>query len=164
VAETANTKVIYDGRVVTARTRDCLLYATELYRKRTGDKRFEIRLAQGSFSNSVEASGSTHFGDATFDARTKGIGMNDEEIRILNRCLRDAGCATGIRDHRDDMDPHIHGIVLVDAQASSSAKWQMDEYDAGRNMLSNRKRDRNPYRPKPKVRFSYTLGKPVKRS
>lgn len=162
--ETANTRVLFDGRPVTARVRDCLLYAQALYRKRSGNKRFKIRLAQGSFSGgAVEASGSTHDGDAVVDARTAGIGMTAPDIRLLSRCLKDAGAQPFVRDERDGMDPHLHVLFAWDAQMAASAKRQVVDYDNGLNGLTNRKRDRNSYRTKPKLRFSYALGEPVPR-
>lgn len=162
--ETANTRVLFDRRPVTARVRDCLLYAQALYRKRSGDKRFKIRLAQGSFSGgSVEASGSTHDGDAVVDVRTRGIGMTAPEIRMLSRALKDAGAQPFVRDERDGMDPHLHVLFGWDGQMAASAKRQLVDYDKGLNGLTNRKRDRNTYRTKPKLRFSYALGEPVRR-
>lgn len=158
--ETANTRVQYDGQTVTARTRDLLHYAEALWQKR-GRHSKRIRLAQGSFSTSVSASGSTHAGDGAFDVRTTGVGLARKETVSLLRALRDSGAAAAIRDERDGMDDHIHGVVIDDRQESDSAKWQVEEYKAGRNMLSNGKRDRYPYRPTPLVRYSYTAGKPL---
>lgn len=162
--ETANTRVLFDGEPVTARVRDCLLFAQALYRKRSGNKRFRIRLAQGSFSGgAVEASGTTHDGDAVVDARTTGIGMTAPEIRMLSRALKDSGAQPFVRDQRDGMPPHLHILFAWDNQMSAAAKRQVVDYDNGLNGLTNRKRDRNTYRTKPRLRFSYALGEPVPR-
>ena len=162
--ETGNTLVVFDGRKVTARVRDCLLLAQSIYRKRSGDKSFLIRLAQGSFSHSVAASGSTHDGDAVVDVRTRGIGMDTGEIRMLSQSLKQAGAQPFTRDERDGMDPHLHVLFATDGQMSDSAKRQVADYDAGLNGLTNRKKDRNPYRTNPRLRYSYTQGKPVPRA
>jgi len=161
MAETGNTIVLFDGRKVTARVRDCLLAWQKLYRLRAKKPKFKIRLAQGSFSHSVPASGSTHDGDAVTDIRTDG--MSNEDIRLFTRCGKQVGAQPFVRDERDGMGPHVHSLFATDAQMSDSAKWQVKEYDAGRNGLTNGKRDRNTYRTKPKLRYSYTQGKPVQR-
>jgi len=161
--ENGNTRVTFDGKPVTARVRDCLLYAQALWRKR-GKHNKSIRLAQGSFSGgAVEASGSTHDGDAVVDARTAGVGLTRVEIRDLTRALKDAGAQPFVRDERDGMDPHLHILFAKDEQMSDSAKRQVIDYDNGLNGLTNRRKDRNPYRAKPRLRYSYTQGKPVPR-
>jgi hypothetical protein len=163
VAETANTKVEFDGEIITARVRDAILYAQSLWRKRGGHKK-RIRLAQGSFSTDVAASGDTHSKDAVIDVRTAGIGLDAQETKDLNRALRDTGFASWIRDSRDGMDPHIHGCLISDPQMAESAQRQCDDFDKGLNGLRSHAKDRNSYRPKPKLRFDYKAGKPVKRS
>jgi hypothetical protein len=163
VRDNVNQRVTFDGRTVTVRTRDALLYAERLWQQR-GKHHKRIRLAQGSFSGgSVAASGSTHDGDAVVDIRTAGVGLTAKETVALNRALRDAGFASWIRDERDGMPPHIHAIALADPEAAPSAKRQEADYDKGLNGLTNRAKDRNPYRPKQKVRFSWRQGKPVPR-
>lgn len=161
--ETAYTRVMFDGKVINARTRDALKYAQALWRKRMGHKK-SIRLAKGSYQRASATSGTTHNGGGAVDVRTKGVGLSDREIIVLNRSLRDAGFASWIRDGRDGFDPHIHALACSDAQLSASAKRQVVSFDQGRNALTNNLKDRNPYRPKPKLRFSYVQGKPVKRA
>jgi len=160
--ETAYTRVMYDGKLVNARTRDALKYAQADWRKRMGHKK-SIRLAKGSYQPASDTSGTTHNGGGAVDIRTKGVGLTDEEILILSRCLKDAGGAPWIRDSRDGFDPHIHCLFPGDREMSASAKRQVVSYDLGRNALTNNKVDRNPYRAKPKLRFNYNLGKPVTR-
>jgi len=163
MAETGNTIVLYDGRKVTARVRDCILATQALFRKRANKPRFTINLSQGSFSHTIDASGSTHDGDAVTDVRTESDGLDRAEIRLLSQCFKQCGAQPFTRDERDGMEPHLHVLFATDAQMSEGAKWQIVEYDAGRNGLTNRGKDRNPYRVNPKLRWSYTQGKPVLR-
>jgi len=157
-----NQRVPFDGHIVTVRTRDALYYAQRLWRER-GKHVKKIRLAQGSFSTSVGASAGTHAGDAVVDIRTAGVGLSASETTALNRALRDAGFASWIRDSRDGMPPHIHACLIADPEMHPSSKAQCVDYDKGLNGLRNRAKDRNPYRPKRKIRFSWRLGKPVPR-
>lgn len=157
-----NQRVEFDGRTVTVRTRDALYAAERLWRQR-GKHCKRIRLAQGSFSSSVDASAGTHDGDAVVDIRTSGVGLTAGETTSLNRALRDVGFASWIRDARDGMPPHIHAALIADPEMADLAKAQVVQYDAGLNGLRNRAKDRNPYRPDPKVRFSWRQGKPVPR-
>lgn len=163
MAETAYTKVKFDGKTVNARTRDALKYAQKLWQTR-GKHKKTIRLAQGSYNKGgVSASAGTHDGGGVVDCRTAGVGLDAEETKQLNRALRDAGFASWIRDSRDGMDPHIHAIACSDREMASSASRQVVDFDKGKNGLRNGAKDRNTYRPKPKLRFSYKQGKPVTR-
>jgi hypothetical protein len=162
MAEGPYTRVTYDGKTVNARTRDALKYAQKLWRQRGGHKK-TIRLAQGSYTSAVAASGSTHDGGGVVDCRTAGVGLDAEETKQLHRALRDAGFASWIRDSRDGMDPHIHAIACNDREMSRSAEQQQRDFDAGKNGLRNGAKDRNSYRPDPPLRFSYKQGKPVPR-
>lgn len=160
--DNVNQRVLFDGKTVTVRTRDALFYAERLWRQR-GKHNKRIRLAQGSFNNSVGASAGTHAGDAVVDIRTAGVGLDAAEARELNKALRDTGFASWIRDERDGMPPHIHACLIADPEMASGAKQQCVDFDKGLNGLINRAPDRNPYRPKQKIRFSWLQGKPVPR-
>lgn len=160
--DSVNQRVQYDGHTVTVRTRDALLYAERLWQQR-GRHHKKIRLAQGSFSSSVAASANSHKGDAVVDVRTAGVGLDAKETRALLRALRDAGFACWIRDDRDGMPPHIHACLIADPEMDPSSKAQCVDYDKGLNGLRNRGKDRNIYRHKPKIRFSWRQGKPVPR-
>jgi hypothetical protein len=163
VKEGPYTRVKFDGKTVNARTRDALKYAQRLWRKR-GNHTKSIRLAQGSYNKGgVAASGSTHDGGGVVDVRTAGVGLDAQETKELNRALRDAGFASWIRDSRDGMSPHIHAVACSDREMSSSAAGQVVQFDQGDNGLANDRDDRNSYRPKPRLRFSYAQGKPVPR-
>lgn len=161
--ETAYTRVLFDGDVVNARTRDALLYAQALWRKR-GKHRKSIRLAKGSYQQASATSGTTHNGGGAVDVRTKGVGLTDAETLALSQALKDAGFACWIRDARDGFDPHIHALACSDMEMSAAARRQVTAYDLGRNALNNNLRDRNPYRAAPRLRFSYAQGKPVPRA
>ena len=157
------TRVTWSGKTINARTRDALLYAQKLWRKR-GDHHLSIQLAQGSYNKGgVAASGSTHDGGGVIDIRTTGVGLDQGETVSLLRALKDAGFAAWIRDSRDGMPPHIHACAIADQQMAASAQRQCVSYDAGRNGLNSNSKDRNPYRASPKLRFSYARGKPVPR-
>lgn len=160
--DNVNQRVVFDGKTVTVRTRDALLYAQALWQQR-GKHHKKIRLAQGSFNSSVAASGSTHKGDGVFDARTAGVGLTASETVSLARAMADSGIAPYIRDSRDGMDPHIHGLVIDDPEMDPSAKRQVADWDKGLNGLNNHAKDRITYRPKVKIRFSWRQGKPVPR-
>ena len=159
---TVNTRVLFDGKTVTVRTRDALLYAQALWQRR-GRHHKRIRLAQGSFNRGVGASAGTHDGDAVVDVRTTGVGLTAGETTSLNRALRDAGFASWIRDGRDGMPPHIHACLIADPEMASGAKAQCAAFDRGLNGLANGAKDRNPYRHDPKIRFSWRQGAPVPR-
>ena len=160
--DTVNQRVTFDGRVVTVRTRDALLYAQRLWQRR-GKHHKRIRLAQGSFNRGVGASAGTHDGDAVVDVRTTGVGLTPGETSALNKALKDAGFASWIRDGRDGMPPYLHCCCLSDPEMAAGAKAQCAAFDRGLNGLANGARDRNPYRHRPKIRFSWLQGKPVPR-
>lgn len=160
--DAVNQRVTFDGKTVTVRTRDALLYAQRLWNTRRKHHK-RIRLAQGSFSNSVGASAGTHDGDAVVDVRTTGVGLDAAETGALNKALKDAGFAAWIRDARDGMPPHIHACLIADPEMAAGAKQQCVDFDRGLNGLRSRAKDRTPYRPKPKIRFSWRQGKPVPR-
>jgi hypothetical protein len=161
-SEHAYTRVVFDGKPVNARTRDALLFAQALWRKR-GKHRKSIRLAKGSYQQASDTSGTTHSGGGAVDVRTKGVGLTDEETKELSIALKDAGFACWIRDDRDGFDPHIHALACSDREMSASAQRQVVSFDLGRNALVSNLKDRNPYRPSPKLRFNYSTGKPVPR-
>jgi hypothetical protein len=163
MSETAYTRVKFDGKTVNARTRDALKYAQRLWRDR-GKHKLTIRLAQGSYNKGgVAASAGTHDGGGVVDIRTAGVGLDAAQTKALNRALRDAGFASWIRDSRDGMGPHIHAIAIGDKEMASGARSQVTSFDAGRNGLRSNGKDRNSYRPDPRLRFSYAKGKPVPR-
>lgn len=159
-------KVKYDGKTVDAKTHDALVWADGKFRGKYPDK--ALRLAQGSYNDTVAASAGTHDGGGVIDARTTGVGLNEEQTKFLLKQLKKAGFAAWIRDERDGMDPHIHACLLANTGSyhktmAQGAKNQCDSYIAGRNGLKNNAKDRNPWRPDPLVYWNYDKGKPVER-
>jgi hypothetical protein len=144
--------------VLNVRTRD-MLNAVERRLNR------KLTIVQGSYraGNGAAASAGTHDGGGVVDIRTAGVGLDAAQTKALNRALRDAGFASWIRDSRDGMGPHIHAIAIGDKEMASGARSQVTSFDAGRNGLRSNGKDRNSYRPDPRLRFSYAKGKPVPR-
>ena len=160
-------KTTFDGKTVDEKTKDALQWADKRFREKYPGKRLE--LAQGSYNaGGVKASAGTHDGGGVIDARTSGVGLNSEQTKFLLKCLKKAGFAAWIRDHRDGMDPHIHACLLAaegkyHKTMAQGARNQCDSYLAGRNGLRNNAKDRNPWRPDPQVYWNYGKHKPVER-
>lgn len=120
---------------------------------------FKLTFTQGSFRPASKASGTTHTGAGALDVDTSpgGVQWPKKKINHVARVMRDNGFAAWPRDSRDGMPNHIHAELLDNPGLSSGARWQQQEYDAGRNGLSNRKRDRYTYRPRP-VKMTWLRG------
>lgn len=127
--------------------------------KRTG---LRLELAQGSYNaGGVSASGGTHDRGGAVDLRTRQY--TDQERRLVLRALKDAGFAAWYRPEVPGLwGPHIHAIAIKDKELSGQAAAQVLSYDAGRDGLRGNRED-NTYRPNPRVKWSYLLGKPVRR-
>lgn len=148
-------RVTYGGVVMDAHTRR----AVKKLEKAIG---FKLSFSQGCFRPRTKWSGTTHMGAGTIDVKTAG--WPEAKINFVNEKARDIGFASYPRDHRDGFDPHMHLVLIGCKGLSASAAWQVREYDAGRNALTNGRRDRYTYRPKPRVRFSWLLNRAVKRA
>lgn len=121
---------------------------------------FKFTIAQGSFNaGGVAASAGTHDGSAL---DVGAAGLSRERRTAIVHALKDAGFAAWYRSPADGFAPHIHAIPLDDKQVSSAARDQLVQYDLRRNALANNAPDRT-YRPSPRVRWSYTLNRPVRR-
>ena len=156
--ENAYTRVSWRGVTINARTRDALKHAEKLWRQRYPNQ--SIVITQGSYSTSVEASGSTHAGGGVVDIRTRNLSRDCRVALVV--ALKNSGAFAWYRDEDDGFSPHIHCGFFADKEMSASAVRQGVSYDAGRNGLNNNAKD-DTYRAKPKLRFSYAQGKPVKR-
>ena len=145
-------RIAFRGVTVNRRTAAMLLLAE----KRSG---VQVQLAQGSYHPGVAASGTTHAGGGAVDVRC--IQLTHHDRLRLGHALKDVGFAVWHRLPVPGLwGEHLHCIAIGDREASAAAKWQVVEYVAGRNGLTNRGPDRT-YRPRPLVRFSLRRGHPV---
>lgn len=121
-----------------------------------------ISLAQGSYNaGGVAASGGTHDGGGSADVRCRHL-TSAQHKRLLT-ALKDAGFAAWHRPAVPGVwGEHCHLIAIGDKDLSRQAAAQVVSYDAGRDGLRGNRVDPS-YRPAPRVRWSYALGKPVKR-
>jgi hypothetical protein len=96
-----------------------------------------LEVVQGSYNpGGVEASGTTHADGGTYDLRLRGI--SDDEAEALCVQLRRMGACAWPRIPRYGWlkGRHIHAVDRFEPDLSRSARWQVAEYDAGRNALS----------------------------
>lgn len=149
-----SSKVWFAGVRTDSRTAKALAWAE----KRSGLK---FACSQGSWSTSVSASGSTHAGSGVVDIRV-GSWSNTQRSKVV-RALRDAGFAAWLRTPAQGFPYHIHAVCIDSPGLSASAARQVAAYDQGKDGLDRGARDSNPYRPAPKVRFSWLRNKPVPR-
>jgi hypothetical protein len=117
-----------------------------------------LEVSQGSWSTSVEASGSTHAGGGAFDLRTTVLPAS--KITPLVHALRRYGVAAWQRGTADGMPPHVHGIDRYSPGLSGGAQTQIRDYDHGLNGLSSKRPDPDPYRPTPHP-FPFTEEDPM---
>ena len=161
----ATDRVNWRGVVTDRRTASALNKAEKAWRRRVGNDKVTLAPSQGSWSSSVAASGSTHAGAGVVDLRTGAYTPN--QTRALVHTLRDFGFAAWYRTSADGFAPHIHLVALpVKGKSnglSAAALWQTVAYDAGRSGLTGNKPDRDPYRPRPRVRWSWLQRKAVPR-
>lgn len=154
--ETAQTAVWWRGVKVTARMRDALRYAEELWRK--SHKGMVIKPSQGSWSTGVAASAGSHDGAGACDLSTSHL-TTDQRIALV-RALKNAGLCAWYRTEAQGFDPHVHVLDKVKVGMAPLAKWQVDQFAAGRTGLSTNAKDPT-YRPSPPRIWSYKLGKPI---
>lgn len=96
----------------------------------------------------ASASAGYHDGGGCFDLRVWD--RTDAEVVKIIRVTRAAGAGSWVRDERHGMDPHIHFVLGADHALDSGARFQWDEYLAGRSGLSTRGKDYH-WRPSPIV-------------
>ena len=93
------------------------------------------RIAQGSYSTSVAASGGTHSGGGAVD-----LSPSNGDWSGAVRALRSIGFAAWHRTpSQGPWGHHIHGIAIGDASASSSAKGQVRDFLRGGDGLAGRR-------------------------
>lgn len=160
-------RVVWRGVWLDRRSASSLNYAEKLVRKRTGHPTITLSPSQGGWSDSPMSAG-THGRAATVDLR---VGAWDTKTRAaVVKALRDVGWAAWNRTSADGFAPHIHAVGIptpgtkdVRLLPASGALSQITAYDAGRNGLASNGHDREPYRPQPRVRWSWLQRKAVRR-
>ncbi len=169
----ATDKVRWRGVWLDRRSASSLNAAEKLVRKRLNKPLLTFSPSQGGWSF-APASAGVHGRAAAIDLR---VGAWDEKTRYaVTRALRDCGWAAWYRTSADGFAPHIHGICVpppgrgpggyttdVRLLPAPGGLAQIVSYDAGRNGLSSNARDRQDYRPKPRVRWSWLQRKAVPR-
>jgi hypothetical protein len=156
MTETADTKVKWRGVWITARQRDAFIWAEEQFHERHPNVDFIP--VQGSWSTNVDASAGTHNGAGATDWRTWHM-TTAQRIHMIV-CLKNAGQAVWYRTRVSGFDPHAHCLDRVTRGMSNLAKWQVEQYDAGRSGLSSNAKDPT-YRPDPPRKWSYKLKRPI---
>lgn len=123
-------RVTVNEETISARTLWMLRRAAELYTGR-GDP---LRVTQGSYSTTEDASFGTHAGGGAVDIsiRVKSnpqLILSEAEANELVLALRQAGFAAWLRLPNDLIPPvptHIHAIAIGDAELSPEARRQID--------------------------------------
>lgn len=106
-------------------------------------RRAGLRLSysQGSYRPQTPYSGTTHVGGGTVDVRTVPIPKRADKMRLL-RALRLVGFAAWYREATPGLwGEHIHAVAIACPDLSSSARWQTNEYRAGRDGLTGARPD-----------------------
>lgn len=115
-----------------------------------------IEVVQGSYNpGGVEASGSTHADGGTYDLRLKGISDAKAEKWCVALRKRGACAFPRIPKYGWDKGRHIHTVDRFEPDLSHSARWQVAEYDAGRNALSGDSSARDPLPHPTQIKFEY---------
>lgn len=154
MAVNAYDKVTFKGVTVDRKTKRALEWAEE-------ESGVEIQISQGSYNpGGVAASGTTHAGGGAVDIRTSIL--TERQRKRLTKTLKKAGFAVWYRGPGSGFSPHLHAIQIGNKKASSSAKWQVGEFDARRSGLTSGGYDKT-FRPDPPVKFNFKKKKPVPR-
>lgn len=146
-----NEKVVRDDQMLTARV-------WHLIDKISADIGVQLLVGQGGFrgEHGALASGSTHNEGDVFDLRVRNLNQ-EQRLEVVQRLRYWNGCAWYRSPEYGwtSTGPHIH-CVMRDSYygLSSGAKWQVEEYDRGKNGLSGMAPD--PF-PQPPVQHHYTV-------
>jgi hypothetical protein len=115
-------------------------------------------IVKGSNVPADSLSGSTHAGGGAFDLRVWNLPPSRHEAVVVELRRRNV-CAWKRDQEHGGFDPHIHGILRSATDLSSGARWQVTEYDAGRDGLKAGGKD---YHPRPvQRRWPFTTPLPV---
>lgn len=105
-----------------------------------------LRVVKGSWDPDGPLSGTTHDKAGAFDLDVSRLTEAERERLVVE--LRRLYADSWVRDREHGgFALHVHGIVADESPLSDGAQWQVDEYNAGRNGLSDRGPD---YHPRPK--------------
>jgi hypothetical protein len=108
-------------------------------------------IVKGGLLPADDASGSTHAGNGVGDLRTRTLTRAQVDRLVLE--LRRRNFAAWYRDAAQGFDPHVHAVQGDAPGLSPAARWQWQQYLAGRDGLTARGED---YHPRP-ARHPYPL-------
>ena len=150
---------VWRGHVLDNRTISALEWAEKRYLRR-GTGRKPIRIGQGSYNTSVDASAGTHSGGGAVDVMF--VGVPDRHRRAWNRWTRKAGFAGWPRLYPQwaKDNEHWHGLMLGHRNLSSSAQSQIVSWKNGRDGLVGNLLDKY-WRPRRPRRWSHRQNKPI---
>lgn len=111
---------------------------------------FTPTIVQGAWMAGAGASQSAGYHDQGGPLDLRTWDLTPAQVTAVIREWRALGGPIWLRDARHGMDPHLHGVVGGDEPMAPGARWQIEEYKAGRDGLTSRGRDYHP-RPDPLV-------------
>jgi hypothetical protein len=121
-------RVQIQGETLNRRTEEMLETAMEIY---TGPADLK-RIAQGSYTDALEASFGTHAGGGAVDISIRNPAEPAQrlfdEVPAMIRALRQAGFAAWYRETDEVYPgsvPHIHAVAIGDAELSAAAQLQL---------------------------------------
>jgi hypothetical protein len=127
----------YRGHTVDQRTK----YLLGLVEKELG---FGLYCYQGSPSTSVAASAGTHSKKGVVDVSTRPLNSSTPHAYLIVKTLRKYGFAAWHRTpSQGPWGEHIHAVDCG-GDIADGARWQVEEYRAGRNGLASRGLDDGP--------------------
>jgi hypothetical protein len=103
-----------------------------------------LQASQGSYNRGgVAASAGTHDGGGAVDIKVSHL--SGHERQIIVREMRRVGFAAWLRTPAQSNWPyHVHAIAIGQADLSSGARAQVEDYKRGRNGLARHDRDDGP--------------------
>lgn len=155
MAQNAYDRVVYLGATMNRRMKRAVRWVE-------AESGVPVQISQGAYrgSSAAAASGSTHDRGASLDIRTSIL--TEKQRKRLVKTLKRGGWAAWYRGPGSGFSPHIHAVLIGDKEASTSAKWQMGQFDQGRSGLTSAGPDPT-FRPSPPVKFSFKKRRPVPR-
>ena len=149
-------RIQFRGVTLSRRTAAAFQYAEKKARLQG-----KVILAQGSYNKGVAASAGTHDGGGVLDCSVRNLTTAERKRLVV--ALKSAGFAAWFRQATPGVwGPHIHALDIGAADMAAGARAQVVSFDQHRDGLKGNGWDAT-YRPDPKVKFSYRLGRPVKR-